>query len=168
MRMRHLLLVVMTLGMSMALSFGFNAIADESESHVQTSGEKCVEPTDVIRRMHGTFLKHQRNDTMHRGIRTKKHSLVECINCHVEKDEEGNYPHISSPKHFCQGCHTYAAVNLDCFQCHATKPDESPLFNMTSMDTMSAMDDVEAATMDSMTSMNGMESMNPASISSTP
>ena len=165
MRMRHLLVIVMTLGMSMALGFGFNAIADESES--PESGEKCVEPTDVIRRMHGTFLKHQRNDTMHRGIRTKQHSLVECINCHVEKDEEGNYPSISSTDHPCKGCHTYAAVTLDCFQCHATKPGETPLVNTSSMDAMSAMEE-GTVTMDSMSSMSGMGSMDGMNVVSTP
>ena len=35
-------------------------------------GEKCVEPTDVIRATHMDLLKHKRDLTVHEGIRTKK------------------------------------------------------------------------------------------------
>ena len=38
-------------------------------------GEKCVEPTEVMRRDHMQMVLHQRDDTMHQGIRTVKHSL---------------------------------------------------------------------------------------------
>jgi hypothetical protein len=24
--------------------------------------------------------------------------------------------------HFCQSCHNYAAVKIDCFECHSSKP----------------------------------------------
>ena len=43
----------------------------------------CVEPTAEMRRNHMNYILHQRDETMHRGIRTKQYSLVECINCHV-------------------------------------------------------------------------------------
>ncbi|MCK5716711.1 MAG: hypothetical protein KAH77_04410 [Thiomargarita sp.] len=90
--------------------------------------EKCVAPIDIIRRNHASFLQHQRNDTMRRGIRTTKHSLVNCINCHVTQDSDGNYPNIKEgSEHFCRSCHTYAAVNIDCFQCHASIPTESDI-----------------------------------------
>jgi len=84
--------------------------------------QSCVEPIEEIRRDHGHMLKHHRDETMHKGIRTKKHSLVECINCHVTPNEQGIYPSISSSEHFCRSCHTYAAVSIDCFQCHASQP----------------------------------------------
>ena len=57
---------------------------------------------------------------MHEGIRTKQHSLVECINCHVSDAPDA--PRISSEQHFCNSCHTFAAVRIDCFQCHADRP----------------------------------------------
>ncbi len=85
--------------------------------------QACVAPIPEIRRFHGQYLKHQRNDTMHRGIRTSQHSLVACINCHVVPDEQGQFPNVQNTDHFCQSCHSYAAVNLDCFQCHASQPD---------------------------------------------
>jgi hypothetical protein len=39
-------------------------------------GERCVEPNDVMRREHMDFLMHQRDDTVHAGIRGAKYSLV--------------------------------------------------------------------------------------------
>ena len=57
---------------------------------------------------------------MHRGVRTRQYSLVECINCHVSDAPDA--PRVSSEEHFCNSCHTYAAVNIDCFQCHADRP----------------------------------------------
>ncbi|MEN8219014.1 MAG: Hdr-like menaquinol oxidoreductase cytochrome c subunit [Pseudomonadota bacterium] len=87
--------------------------------------QDCVAPKEIIRRNHGHFLKHQRDETMRRGVRTTQHSLVACINCHVTPDETGNYPSIKEgTEHFCRSCHSYAAVNIDCFQCHASQPEK--------------------------------------------
>lgn len=86
--------------------------------------QACVEPIAIMRNNHGHFLKHHRDDTMHRGVRTTKHSLVECINCHVTHDADGKSPSIKEgTEHFCRSCHSYAAVTIDCFQCHASKPE---------------------------------------------
>ncbi len=86
--------------------------------------EKCVEPEDVMRRQHFEFIKHQRDETMRRGIRTSKYSFKECINCHVVKDEAGRAVSIEDDRHFCNACHSYAAVTVDCFQCHKSTPAE--------------------------------------------
>ncbi len=80
----------------------------------------CVEPD--MRRQHMDLLKHQRDDTMHNGIRTKRHSLKECISCHVSESDKGEKVSVKSEQHFCNACHTYAAVTLDCFECHASQP----------------------------------------------
>jgi hypothetical protein len=85
-------------------------------------GENCVEPTPYMRSHHMELLLHQRDETMHRGIRTKKHSLKECIDCHAVYDDSNQPVSIASPKHFCRVCHDYASVDIDCFQCHASKP----------------------------------------------
>jgi len=87
-------------------------------------GEQCVEPTDVMRKDHMTFMKHQRDETMHNGIRTKKHALKECIACHVQPDDKGQVARFGDDGHFCSSCHNYAGVNVDCFQCHADRPQE--------------------------------------------
>lgn len=86
-------------------------------------GEQCVEPTPVIRRDHMAFLLHQRDETTHEGVRTKRHSLKECVECHVGVDREGRTIPINGPGQFCAACHSYAGVSIDCFQCHATTPD---------------------------------------------
>jgi hypothetical protein len=80
----------------------------------------CVEPTAEMRRNHMEYILHQRDETVHRGIRTKQHSLEQCINCHVS--DAADAPRYSSDKHFCNSCHTFAAVRIDCFQCHADRP----------------------------------------------
>lgn len=82
----------------------------------------CVEPTEVMRRDHMRLLLQQRDLTVHRGIRTKRHSLVGCINCHVSTDAGGKFNAINAPGQFCQSCHAYAGVKMDCFDCHASIP----------------------------------------------
>ena len=82
----------------------------------------CVEPTEVMRKNHMKFLLHQRDDTVHEGIRTKKHSLVECVNCHSSNNGTGSPVAINAPGQFCHSCHAYAGVQMDCFECHATTP----------------------------------------------
>jgi hypothetical protein len=86
----------------------------------------CVEPTEDMRKNHMDYILHQRDETMHEGIRTKRHSLTECINCHVVAGPDGEYPDIKSKEHFCNSCHSYAAVRVDCFQCHASHPVQIP------------------------------------------
>ncbi len=88
-------------------------------------GEQCVEDTDFMRKNHMELLLHQRDETVHKGIRTKKHSLKECFTCHVVKDKDNKPLTVSSPKHFCRECHDYAAVSIDCFQCHTSVPGGS-------------------------------------------
>ena len=85
-------------------------------------GEQCVEPTEVMRRDHMKFLMHQRDETMHRGIRTKKHSLIECLDCHTQTNKQGTYISVNADGEFCQACHAYSGVKMDCFECHATTP----------------------------------------------
>jgi predicted CXXCH cytochrome family protein len=86
-------------------------------------GEKCVADTDWMRRNHMTVLNHQRNDTVHYGIRTERFSLKGCIDCHAVKGTDSKPVTIASDKHFCRTCHDYAAVRVDCFECHASQPE---------------------------------------------
>ena len=83
-------------------------------------GEKCVEPTDVMRRRHMDFILHQRDETMHRGIRTNQHSLKNCVNCHADP-QTGS---VLGKDGFCQSCHAYTAVTIDCFGCHTDKAEK--------------------------------------------
>ncbi|HHJ35691.1 MAG TPA: sulfur reduction protein DsrJ [Gammaproteobacteria bacterium] len=85
---------------------------------------KCIHPEDEMRRNHMKYILHERDETMHEGIREEPESLANCINCHVEPDEKGEIAGIDSDKHFCNACHQYAAVQIDCFQCHADRPQK--------------------------------------------
>jgi hypothetical protein len=82
-------------------------------------GEKCVEDTQFMRRNHMDLLKHHRDDTMRKGIRTTKHSLKKCVECHAS-EKSGSV--AANKEDFCAACHSYASVKLDCWDCHATKP----------------------------------------------
>jgi len=86
--------------------------------------EQCVEPTEMMQKDHFGFLYHQRDNTVIDGIRTKQHSLANCIDCHVSYDKSGTAIPINSEGQFCQTCHVQTAVNIDCFTCHATVPRE--------------------------------------------
>ncbi len=99
------------------LSGASTAGADEHK--FDAKGDKCVRDEDFMRRNHMELLKHQRNETMRKGIRTTQYSLKGCIECHASPK---NNSVIGTKDNFCQGCHTTAAVKLDCFECHSSKP----------------------------------------------
>lgn len=86
-------------------------------------GDKCVEETPFMRRNHMEVILHQRDETVHNGIRTKQHSLKGCLNCHAVNDERGQPVAFTDPRHFCTVCHSYASVSIDCFECHNSKPE---------------------------------------------
>lgn len=90
-------------------------------------GEQCVADTDWMRRNHMIALNHQRDDTVHEGIRTKRFSLKGCIDCHAVKGADAKPVTIASSQHFCRTCHDYAAVRVDCFDCHASRPEAKAL-----------------------------------------
>ena len=84
---------------------------------------ECVEPISEIRKNHMEMIKHKRDEALREGVRTKTHSLTECINCHVTPKENGEFARIGDSEHFCSSCHNYAAVNVDCFDCHSDLPE---------------------------------------------
>ncbi len=85
-------------------------------------GEQCVENTEYMRKNHMEVLGQHRDKTVIEGVRTKKHSLKECINCHAS-EKTGSV--AKGKDDFCVSCHSYAAVKIDCFECHSTKPQAS-------------------------------------------
>ena len=118
MRGRLVLVIAVVLGATAAVA----ATAGRTPAPVierATKGERCVEDTATMRRNHMRMLEHQRDDTVHGGIRGAKHSLKGCIDCHASATT-GSV--AAAPGDFCVSCHAYAAVKIDCFDCHATKP----------------------------------------------
>jgi len=120
----------------LSLSIGAYAVAsgtaEKAGSGIQPTiiidksraGDKCVEDTAYMRKNHMKLLLHERDETVHFGIRTKKYSLQNCISCHASSVDNSV---IGSDTHFCQSCHTYAAVSLDCWECHSSKPKPQPV-----------------------------------------
>jgi predicted CXXCH cytochrome family protein len=86
-------------------------------------GEACVADTAFMRRNHMSLLRHQRDETMRQGIRGNPYSLEACIACHAVAGPDAQPLTVDSPQHFCRSCHDYAAVSIDCFQCHASRPE---------------------------------------------
>jgi hypothetical protein len=80
---------------------------------------QCVEATGLMRRDHMKLLMHQRDRTMREGIRAPRHSLAGCVDCHANA-RTGS---VLGKDGFCQSCHSYTAVKLDCFECHSSKPE---------------------------------------------
>lgn len=85
--------------------------------------DKCIRPTQFMRKNHMTLLSHKRDQTMRQGIRTNDASLQGCVDCHSKKDDKGVTIPVNAEGQFCSTCHEYAAVKLDCFECHRTTPD---------------------------------------------
>jgi hypothetical protein len=84
-------------------------------------GDKCVEDTDFMRRNHMKVILHQRDETMHRGIRTQKYSFKNCVDCHADPKTNS----VLGKDGFCESCHVYASVSIDCFTCHSAAPEKN-------------------------------------------
>ena len=125
-----------------AAALGFAARAASPTAAMTTQAPppvatQCIAPPDQIRRTHPDLLKHQRDLTVRQGIRGEPASLKACIGCHaapeyreVTRALTERLQHagaVIDPSRFsddqgaafCQTCHAYAAVKLDCFECHA-------------------------------------------------
>lgn len=108
-----------------------SASESEGEAHGAISqtrskaatAESCVRPVEEMRRDHMDLLKHKRDDTMHRGIRTTDASLAGCIDCHADRNESGEFVPVDAEGQFCQSCHADVAAKPDCFGCHRTTPE---------------------------------------------
>jgi len=89
-----------------------------------TAGTECVEATSFMRKQHMKLLLIQRDQTVQQGNRSGNHSLRKCVDCHANRDETGQAIPVTDSDQFCASCHQYAGVRMDCFECHATVPDE--------------------------------------------
>jgi len=83
------------------------------------AGTQCIADPPTMRREHPSMLKHQRDETVHQGIRGAKASLKGCVDCHASA-ASGSV--AAAAGDFCVSCHSYAAVKIDCFECHSGKP----------------------------------------------
>ncbi len=99
-------------------------VHDPDSARTGAKTGKCVRDSDFMRINHPALLNHKRDRTVRQGIRTKTDSLQNCVDCHVTKDEKGEFIKANDPEQgFCAACHEYVAVKITCFDCHRTTPD---------------------------------------------
>lgn len=118
-RLIYLLAGLTLLSTSVSAETPFPTVHEPSDKSL-----KCIHPEEEMRKNHMKYILHERDETMHEGIRNEPGSLAACIDCHVEPNEKGEIAGIDSEEHFCNSCHQYAAVQIDCFQCHADRPQK--------------------------------------------
>jgi len=82
-------------------------------------GTSCLADPAFMRRNHMDLLKHQRDETVHGGVRGSGHSLKACIDCHASQKTRSV---AKAETNFCVSCHSYVAVKIDCFECHTSQP----------------------------------------------
>ena len=75
-----------------------------------------------MRRNHMDLLRHQSQRTVKDGVRTTKHSLAGCVDCHADK-ETGSVlgRNAAGREGFCAECHRKVAASPDCFECHSSQ-----------------------------------------------
>jgi hypothetical protein len=116
---RGLLLLLLPFAAAMAAAGDGSGRTPRPVIEPATQGAQCVADPAVMRRSHMDFLKHQQGDTVRGGIRGAKFSLKACIECHASKQTVSV---AQAETNFCVSCHSYAAVKIDCFECHTPRP----------------------------------------------
>ncbi|RME16367.1 MAG: Hdr-like menaquinol oxidoreductase cytochrome c subunit [Alphaproteobacteria bacterium] len=130
-----------------AIGFAGGAAAGGSYPAVPAAtGDPHPEGNDYWRLHHMDLLQHDRDKTVREGIRNLSPddvaitaSIGTCFDCHAVKDEQGEYVSFDDPRHFCRVCHDYAAVTIDCFECHRSTPA-----NTTAYRTMAKPEDPDS------------------------
>jgi len=114
---------------SLMVLLGASLVACDSQPPKLMKAVKQFESDEIrdahvkdMRKNHMDELLHKRDETMYNGIRTEKHSLKACINCHVPEQHNGKILRHTDSEHFCSTCHGYVAAQLDCFECHVDHP----------------------------------------------
>jgi hypothetical protein len=129
---RHLICTTLVvLGLCWTLN-AQSAWAGEAQQYVKAGSpaaglSSCVAPTPFMRRNHMELIKHQRDTTVRHGIRDTRYNLAACIECHVSIGHDGRPVAVNAEHQFCQACHAFAAVKVDCFDCHTGVPKGGPL-----------------------------------------
>ena len=106
------------LGALLLMAGAARADVPKPAARIENPDSRCVAPPEEMRRNHMEMLKHQRKLTLREGVRGAKVSLNGCIECHSSKK---THSVVGSNENFCQSCHAYAAVSLDCWDCHQPK-----------------------------------------------
>ena len=120
-------LAVLALLMLVPPALGGATVAGEGWTKPQPDFSKLARAhknldATVMIRNHPNFLMHTRGIVVYQGKRTQMNSIEKCVDCHAVKGDDGQPVGYDDPRHFCVGCHRQAAVTIDCFECHNSKP----------------------------------------------
>lgn len=120
--MKHFLVVFLSLLVSSVFAYiDEYANLGEQASSIKASGKVFHESPSIIRKMHPELLRHKRDKTLRKGIRTNDYSLKGCVSCHANKNKTNNqYYSVDKKGQFCSDCHKKVGVSFDCFSCHRT------------------------------------------------
>jgi len=115
--------IALLLALAAAVAAGASAAsASDTVGAPGAAKASCVEETAFMRRNHMDLLQNHRDRTVKDGIRTTRHSLEGCVNCHADKETGSVVGRNAAGKEgFCAGCHRFVAVSPNCFDCHTTK-----------------------------------------------
>ena len=111
-------LAALALVATLAIPAGATAGVDKPGIEKARSGP-CIAPPGVMRPGHPDLPKQQRTITVHGGVGDAQGDLEKCVRRHPSK-QTGSV--AAGPQDFCESCHAYAGVKLDCFECHASRP----------------------------------------------
>ncbi len=113
----RLLALMSFLLMGAVASFAAHAVGVAKPVVKIESSGPCIASSEEMRVNHMGMLNHQRDRSLRQGIRGEKASLIGCVNCHASKTTGS----VLGKDGFCESCHAYAAVKVDCWQCHQPK-----------------------------------------------
>jgi len=98
-------------------------IPKSADPKIITTEKECVAPTEYMRASHMDLLNQWRTQVVRNGVRiytteSGKHYEMSlshtCMDCHSNKSE------------FCDECHTYAGVDVYCWDCHIEPEENQP------------------------------------------
>ena len=142
MTMKRYLLVLVLLAIPFAgMADGGKRDLAEGLIFKDVQGKYCVRDERYMARNHFKHIIDRRSQTVRKGMRlpTNKghldvngkplinYSLELCVNCHA-RDAKGQPVALKTKdgkvntKLFCNSCHTYVGVTINCFQCHRGTP----------------------------------------------
>jgi hypothetical protein len=113
------------LGLCLAFAAAFTAAAGDLGPVIpKATGSPHPEGNAYMIRHHMEMMMHDRDLVVHKGQRPAHESIGKCFDCHTVRDASGTPVTFQDPRHFCRTCHDFAAVKIDCFECHRSTPSD--------------------------------------------
>jgi [DsrC]-trisulfide reductase subunit J len=119
------------------LAGGVHAGEDGTPSYIpgipKAVGPPHPEGNEFWRINHMNLLRKDRDLTMRLGDRNIDASIKGCVVCHAVFGPDAEPLPFENPQNFCAVCHQYVSVQIGCFTCHKSTPDEEIRARLLSM-----------------------------------